>query len=220
MHFASNDACFQAPTSNLCFELLSNDLINRKYVLSSLTMMMCKDPIAADEQALLANLGPLNMFVLTSGTFVMLPISTQQSLTNIALHSVIFQTQQAFGSETELGPVRVALENWQDIWQIYSTSCAGTAAHCPLLNMSLHPDNMWQRIGFVRFCSEYWLLAKLIVDRITYGAQREEHAFIDNSAETDFESDDRSTLTILNNYDETSMRQVNDLISEFQKVIL
>ena len=79
---------------------------------------------------------------------------------------------------------------------------------------------MWQRVGFSRFCSEYWLLAKLIVDRITDRAQRKEHAFVDASAGTEFGSDDRSTPTILDNYDETSMRQVNDLISEFQKVIL
>jgi hypothetical protein len=69
MHFACNEACFQAATGDLCSQLLSSDPINGKYKLSSLTMMMCKRSIAADDQALLANIGPLNLFALTSGMY-------------------------------------------------------------------------------------------------------------------------------------------------------
>jgi hypothetical protein len=81
---------------------------------------------------------------------------------------------------------------------------------------------MWQRIGFMRFASEYWLLAKLIVERINQNTRQNDHASMgtgDDSA-APFPEIDGSPPTLLENYDETSMRQVNALIADFQKVVL
>lgn len=68
---------------------------------------------------------------------------------------------------------------------------------------------MWKRIGFCRYCPEYWLLANLMADRLaTLGAlqQGNEMTAIDNGP----------LDPILDQYDQTSMRQVNDLIMGFQ----
>ena len=56
----------------------------------------------------------------------------------------------------------------------------------------LTPENAWRRIGFCRHAHEFWLLAG------------EEGA----GAGSD---------PILTRYDQTSMRQINDLIADFQK---
>lgn len=68
---------------------------------------------------------------------------------------------------------------------------------------------MWKRVGFCRYCPEYWLLAKFMVDRL---------ATLDTSqAEDELEPlDDGPLDSILDKYDQTSMRQVNDLITGFQ----
>ena len=140
----------------------------------------------------------------------------------IALHAVIFQTQQVFGLEDRLEPVQIALENWSAIWQTYSNSCAGTTRHCTVPGTSLHTNNMWRRVGFMRFASEYWLLAKLIVNRIIATHQSKQYnSHIANDALKNRSLDeDDSAPTLLGRYDETSMQQVNDLIADLQRVVL
>ena len=72
----------------------------------------------------------------------------------------------------------------------------------------------------MRYTSEYWLLAKLIVDRITERARQSEikPSGIDRGTSSD--DSEVSAPTMLDSYDETSMRQVNNLIADFQKVVL
>lgn len=72
----------------------------------------------------------------------------------------------------------------------------------------------------MRFAPEYWLLAKLMVDRIMNRASQRDSVSMINSAEMLPEGESGSTPTILNKYDETSMRQVNDLIADFQQIAL
>lgn len=73
MHLASNEACFQALTSEQCLRHLQNSLPHDGYTLTSLTAMMCKEPITIDNQTLLADIGPLNMFASISGSLYLLP---------------------------------------------------------------------------------------------------------------------------------------------------
>ena len=93
-----------------------------------------------------------------------------------------------------------------------------TTKHCPLVNRQLVPENMWQRIGFMRFASEYWLLARLIVQRISDIAHENELPSTADYVKAPFEEANEPSPTLLERYDETSMRQVNDLIADFQKV--
>ncbi len=95
-----------------------------------------------------------------------------------------------------------------------------TTKHCPLLYIQLVPDNMWQRIGFMRFASEYWLLAKMIVERIDQNTQQNDGTSAGDNIAATFQEIEVSSPTLLEKYDETSMRQVNDLIADFQKVVL
>ena len=78
---------------------------------------------------------------------------------------------------------------------------------------------MWKRIGFLRFAADYWLLAVLIVRRIDSKAQLyNRFGFAVDSAaqERAFPSREELELPVLPEYDNTSMRQLNDLITEFQ----
>jgi hypothetical protein len=72
----------------------------------------------------------------------------------------------------------------------------------------------------MRFTSEYWLLAKLIVERINQNTQQNDRASTGNDIAAPFQEIDGSSPMLLEKYDETSMRQVNALIADFQKVVL
>lgn len=67
MHLASSEACFQAPTSEICYQYLQGGPINGTNLLSTLTAAMCKGHIAYETQLVLGDVGSLNMFALTSG---------------------------------------------------------------------------------------------------------------------------------------------------------
>lgn len=68
---------------------------------------------------------------------------------------------------------------------------------------------MWKRVGFCRYCPEFWLLASLMTERLGLLGdlpQGNDLAPLDDGA----------LDPILNKYDQTSMRQVNNLIVGFQ----
>jgi hypothetical protein len=67
LHLACDEGCFQAPTAESCIQHLQSDPVHERYLLSSVTAIMCRDPIGTETQSLLADAGPLNMFALTSG---------------------------------------------------------------------------------------------------------------------------------------------------------
>ena len=64
---ATSEACFQAPTSELCYENLQGDPITSRYMLSSLTAAMCKQRLDSQRRLALADIGSLNLFALVSG---------------------------------------------------------------------------------------------------------------------------------------------------------
>lgn len=79
-------------------------------------------------------------------------------------------------------------------------------------------STMCNRIGFSKHASEFWLLAKLMMDRITASKSPEPSG---PSAGLGLESSlvvDDSTEPILHEYDQTSMQQVNDLIVTLQQI--
>jgi hypothetical protein len=130
-----------------------------------------------------------------------------------ALHTFVFQQQSSsfYGIE-QLQPVRVALENWKLVWETYSSEFSSTPPHEMLAEAVPSPGNMWQRTGFMRHSPEYWLLANLLVNRLSRTADAApgfSEAAVTGGATPE---------PILRKYDQTSMRQVNDLIAEFQNV--
>lgn len=154
----------------------------------------------------------------------------------LAFHSLIFQHQNSFGGDGHLIAIRHALENWKAIWEIYSSRLSSGPPHLMVgRDVQLTPENAWKRIGFIRHSPEYWLLASVIVGRLTrtdpwpadrsregdedgdiwprIGDGEEEIASLEPSS-AGTETPDR----VLKQYDQTSMQQVNKLITEFKKV--
>ena len=67
MSFASNEGSFQAATRETCFLYLTNGVQGTEDLFSSLTGKLCKNVMDWNTQSALADLGPLNLFALTSG---------------------------------------------------------------------------------------------------------------------------------------------------------
>lgn len=73
---------------------------------------------------------------------------------------------------------------------------------------------MWKRLGFVRHCPEFWLLANLMTDSLVGTSQSEtetetEEAFRDDSIGFDH--------PILGKYDHVNLRSIGDLILSCQR---
>lgn len=134
----------------------------------------------------------------------------ERSLILVAIHSQIFQYRSSVSSFQNLTPISNTLRNWRAVWDVFAaTSASGESPHITVDMDFLRPDNAWKRIGFCRHCPEYWLLAKLMADRLSLLgsiAKEDEQVLLD----------DGPTDPILRSYDQTSMRQVNDLILGFQ----
>lgn len=74
-------------------------------------------------------------------------------------------------------------------------------------------ESLWRRVGFMRHSPEYWLLGKLLVDRLSTSTDslRAPESTVPDASGSAHEP-------ILTRYDQTSMLQVNDLITGFQNV--
>lgn len=67
MHLACSESTFQAPTSGTCLQHLAGGVESNQHTFSVLAERFCRKPFSLESQMILADLGPLNMFVLTSG---------------------------------------------------------------------------------------------------------------------------------------------------------
>ncbi len=134
---------------------------------------------------------------------------------------MIFHHQNLLGVEGQLVPIRNGLRNWINIWERYFESWLPTTpGGMPDNGNSL--ETMWKRVGFIRHSAEYWLLGSLLTDRIsaTHASQGQsaDRSLLGDVTESRGIQTQRSTIDpILDKYDQTSMRQVNDLITDFQK---
>ncbi|OAL31260.1 hypothetical protein AYO20_08315 [Fonsecaea nubica] len=235
MNAACPEACFQALTAEECFRALQY-----RHQRQSNTQPKVSDDFTAafellyrpdlDEEAsvALADLGPLNLFAMTS-----------------ALHSLIFHHQSSFSCQGTLDPIHRALRSWRRVWHVYLNRFARESQHATLagdLDLDhLEPDEMWRRVGFMRHANEYWYLAELMVERLSAPPPLDPGAAAPEPTET-MTSTTTTTITtvaaqypqsplsagaagnetamspgpLLDKYDETSMQQVNSLISDFQ----
>ncbi|KAK4160083.1 hypothetical protein QBC43DRAFT_293281 [Cladorrhinum sp. PSN259] len=205
MHMASPEACFQAATAEECFEEIHTwmhagspfcDLYLRRGIET-----LCGGPMSSELQYQYSSLGPLNLFAMVS-----------------AIHYMIFQHQNLFGVEGQLIPIRQALQNWISIWEMcFDSSATGRWPHGLMHDESLMPDTMWKRMGFVRYSAEYWLLGSLLINRLTSRSDMHRDQGMSPPDLTGAHGKAKTVEPILEKYDQTSMRQVNDLITDFQK---
>ncbi|GAB1309874.1 Zinc finger protein klf1 [Madurella fahalii] len=212
MHMATPEACFEAGTAEECIEQIHRWMPPSSpfcslFLREALEHLFI-EAMTPDSQQNFSLLGPVNLFAMVS-----------------AIHYMIFQHQNLFGVEGQLVPIRNGLRNWIGIWERYAELPPSSSPHGILQDDSLAPELMWKRVGFVRFSSEFWLLGSLLTDRIssTTIASPYHHPSGDSSPRGAFQDSPsargkaRSVEPILNKYDQTSMRQVNDLINDFQK---
>lgn len=224
MHMAFPESCFQAATKDECYEEIQCWMLDLGatccITLCTAVEDACEKILVQDSKRNLARLGPLNLFAIVSGENLQSLRLSSKSLTyHEAFHALIFQHQNSFGGEAQVVSIRNALGNWIGIWEIYSRELSSTPPHV-LINGCLDPENMWKRVGFLRHSLEYWSLASLILDRIsTSSTNQPDHGItLDTSPSRRTALQNGPHSPILAKYDQTSMRQVNDLIADFQKV--
>ncbi|KAJ5308385.1 hypothetical protein N7476_009041 [Penicillium atrosanguineum] len=196
MHMASPEVCFQAPTAAQCHDQIQLHLpagsLYWSFSLRGAFETLSQNSLPPTMSQALADLGHLNLFALTS-----------------AIHSQIFQYRSSVSTWQNLTPIHNTLRNWRSAWQLFSsTAFFSVSPHITVNDQHLDPETMWKRVGFPRFCHEYWLLANLMADRLVA---------LGSLQGTDLAALGEGPLDpILNKYDQTSMRQVNDLIMGFQ----
>lgn len=215
MHMATPEACFQAVSADECHQQIQLHLpagsIYWSLSFRGAFESLSKDTLTPGMCQTIADLGPLNLFALASGGLFQGPAhQPRTNTTPVAIHSQIFQYRSSVSTAQNLKPIRNTLSNWRDAWQAFaSISSAGLSPHITVNDTQIRPENMWRRIGFCRYCPEYWLLANLMADRLaTLGALQQ-----GNGMTT---VDEGPLDPILDQYDQTSMQQVNDLIMGFQ----
>ncbi|KAL2401661.1 Transcription factor verF [Exophiala dermatitidis] len=203
MSTAMPEACFQAMTAEECFSDIQQGEQNTLDLVSAFEILYQPD-IDSALILKLSNLGPLNLFALAS-----------------AFHSIIFHFQNTFSCQGSLEAIKHAQQAWKTVWDGYMSHFSQVPRHSPTTSTmaDLVPDDMWKRAGFTRYASEYWLLGKYMVDRLSKPAKK---VF---GAGTDPDNQVQSPISapelvspLLSQYDETSMQQVNMLISEFRNV--
>ncbi|KAJ5766634.1 uncharacterized protein N7511_004250 [Penicillium nucicola] len=197
MHMAMPETCFQATTADQCHQQIQFALpaqsLYWKFSFRGAFESLCKNDLVLEVRHMVSSLGPLVLFALAS-----------------AIHSQIFQFRSAVGSFQLHAPISNALSNWRDIWQTFSSmSCRGVLPFITIDDSHIQPENLWRRMGFYRYSPEFWLLANLMADRLAVLGT--------SQPDSELELLDEGPIDpILNHYDQTSMRQVNDLIMGFQ----
>lgn len=134
---------------------------------------------------------------------------------------MIFQQQNFLGVAGQLDHIRTGLQNWITIWDRYFDDWLSSPGGA-YSETCLSPDTMWKRVGFVRFSPEYWLLGTLLIDRILVTAEQARQkasgrGMLESTMDSGGRTRGKSVEPILDKYDQTSMRQVNDLIADFQR---
>lgn len=114
------------------------------------------------------------------------------------------------------GPINNGLCNWYAAWDYYSDQLS-SPPHVMVLSEEVTASNAWKRIGFMRYSPEYWLLARLMIDRLQRSEDGTDATACSYKDESEHEPVDAAAHTLAN-FDQTSMQQVNSLISELQDV--
>lgn len=110
-------------------------------------------------------------------------------------------------------PLRYAINNWRRAWQERHTSPAFPIFHADELKDldQFAPDDVWKRTGFIRHAPEYWLLARVVVER------QAKLAAASGASRKGKEKGAGKIGGLLMKFDETSMEQVNSLMKWFQR---
>lgn len=197
MDLTCPEECFQACCADECLSLFAEWTTSRlwqeRLSLCAAIRRTCQREMTVGSEEILVQMSTLNMFTIITG--LLAPHPTWYQATNIgistALHNLLFHMQTS-GVEPNFQAMENGLRNWNSIWE----------KRPPLEDDCYSPGDTWKRIGFMRHAGEFWLLAKLILERFQH---------LQND-ETEAADPGRG---VLHQYDDTDMSQVNRLIMEF-----
>ncbi|KAH8642315.1 hypothetical protein IG631_05257 [Alternaria alternata] len=155
MEMSSPESCFQASSKEECFielkawrERMGSDA-TKMNVLSAV-IALCDNAIMTTPamRRTFAQLSVLNMFTIVHALYLQV-----YSLENSAMTAP---------DTTGMTSVENALRNWQQSWP----SNTRDMELVDLLGKESDLSTMWQRIGFMRYAPEYWLIAYSTVKRM------------------------------------------------------
>ncbi|KAF4441588.1 hypothetical protein F53441_11992 [Fusarium austroafricanum] len=140
------ESCFQADSAAECFIQLcmaarENQNLSRLTV-SSAVRLLCSSQVYTLD--VFNNLSSFNMFTIVS-----------------ALCCLVFQYQTTLIEISQMSPAATGLSQWMWVWQ---RSGIGNA----LFDSSVEEppvDNLWRRIGFMKYAPEYYHLAYAMLER-------------------------------------------------------
>jgi hypothetical protein len=155
MEMSSPESCFQASSKEKCFvelkawrERMGIDATNMNVL--SAVIALCDNVIMTTPamRHTFANLSVLNMFTIVHALYLQV-----YSLENSAMTAP---------DTTRMTSVENALRNWQQSWPSHTRDMELV----DLLGKESDLSTMWQRIGFMRYAPEYWLIAYSTVKKM------------------------------------------------------
>lgn len=155
IEMSSPETCFQASSRGECFvELegwrrsMGTDATN--LTILSAVNLLCDDAIMAIStiRRAFAHLTVLNMFTIVHALY-------------LQVHSIEASAIPRLDA-TRAASITNALRNWQQSWPSRSRD----AELMDLLGKESDLSKMWQRLGFMRYAPEYWLIAYLTLKKI------------------------------------------------------
>lgn len=204
------EPCFQASTEEECLHHIRTWTSNGSWR-SDRTVISAIDSLRqvnmdVDMQDFLSQAGVLNLYVIAA-----------------ALHSITFHIRLSMGACLDLSSLQTMLSNWKTVWNdralARNTPPFGIETYD--LSSPEHCRDDWRRDGFMKHAPEVWLLSKKLLGCIEWSKQHPIQTNIDVP-------EDRWSRELIGNiafeppspeeYDDTSMYQLTQLLSSFESM--
>ncbi|KAJ9245289.1 hypothetical protein DTO169E5_1156 [Paecilomyces variotii] len=183
------DECFQALSASECLEALkrwAGKVPNfYQFSIASVLETMFQRDLSVEKKELYAKFGILNLFIIVT-----------------ALHTLVFQLQNAMAPPEAFQRIENALQNWKEVW-IYRKT---VFCYSDDIEDTNSVAEMWRRVGFMKDSDEFWLLCCLVLERIRPNEHEKCTPAVPGRA--------------FQKFDQTDMKQVNDLMKQFETVTL
>jgi len=188
------ESCFQANSANECFAHLVDQVEDenqdsKRLSLSESVERLCHKDLKQSDIIIFTRMSVLNLFTIVT-----------------ALHCLVFHVQTSLTClSPKTSPIRDALEHWKSAWD------ARINLEPPKSGRDESQVKDWQRIGFMRHAHEFRLLALLSLEKLGSSMRNKCERSLD-------EATSQGQHRALGRYDETSMKQVADLMLAFQSM--
>ena len=126
-------------------------------------------------------------------------------------NSMAFHFRPALGQIAELVPLQHAISHWGEIWAARPPPGKRSAFGTPSTESVSFTSQreMWKRLGFMKHAHEFWMLSRIIVDRLAASQLRVVDA---GDAPEDARRKGHVSGEIPDQYDQGDMNQLRTLI--------